>query len=120
MAGAIETTFDAGWEVVPAIEVRAAPGSILADAAIRTYWEELEREILGGMGRGLDGLFFVLHGAMVSESFDDVEGEILERTRRLTGGGAVYVPSTNKLLWPAAMRFEILCREKETFLWRLT
>lgn len=33
----------------------------------------------------MDAIFFVLHGAMVSQSFPDVEGELLERMRRVPG-----------------------------------
>jgi microcystin degradation protein MlrC len=41
--------------------------------------------------QGVEAIYLVLHGAMVSQSFDDVEGELLGRVRALEGAADVPV-----------------------------
>jgi microcystin degradation protein MlrC len=51
----------------------------------------MQRTLLDNIEPTLDGVFLVLHGAMVSESCDDVEGEILHRIRNMLGGRPIPV-----------------------------
>jgi microcystin degradation protein MlrC len=73
--------------VLPVIDLRATPGPTVEDQVAGRFWdavaEALDRELPGG----LDGVYLVLHGAMVSQSLCDVEGEILERLRTRIGPG---------------------------------
>ncbi|MBI3851729.1 MAG: M81 family metallopeptidase [Verrucomicrobia bacterium] len=85
LGGALELAKEFGWEIVSTIDYRASPGGLVADAAVETFWSELREHAEPALARGVDGLFLVLHGAMVSESFLDVEGEILRRFRALPG-----------------------------------
>ena len=112
LGGALESAREFGWDVVPAVDFRAAPSAIVEDAVVENFWSELAARIAqcdadipvcdadipvcapnGGSGRQecpphiapLDAVFLVLHGAMVSQSLADVEGEILARLRTLIG-----------------------------------
>lgn len=87
LGGVLEFARQANWEPLPAIDMRALPGPLVDDAVLDRFWQHLQRTLATG-GR-LDGLFLVLHGAMVTESLDDVEGEILQRLWRSQGHGAV-------------------------------
>ena len=85
LAGIVDFGAEAGWEFLPAIDLRAAPSGPVEDRVVETFWEEFQRVALRELPRGVDGICLVLHGAMVSESFADVEGELLGRVRRLPG-----------------------------------
>ena len=81
-AGFISVADAADWDVVPTIQMAAMPGGIVEDAAIevfrRNFFPVLEAE-----AAGLDGIFLVLHGAMVGESSNHPEADILADIRTL-------------------------------------
>lgn len=79
MAGVLMVAEEFGWDIVPSIYIRAMPGPVVEDEVVEMVWQELQAAVVGRF----DGVFLVLHGAMVSESLADVEGEILSRLRRL-------------------------------------
>jgi microcystin degradation protein MlrC len=85
LGGVLEIARGAGWDVVPVIDLRATPSAMVADAVVDRFWNELAAAVDRERGRGIDGVYLVLHGAMVSESCLDVEGEILERLRGRLG-----------------------------------
>ena len=85
LAGVVETGRNLGWEFVPVIDMRAMPGGTVEDAAVEHFWGAIEETAARVSLSELDGVFLVLHGAMASESFTDVEGEMLERLRGLAG-----------------------------------
>lgn len=80
LGAALDAARDFGWHVVPAIDVRASPSGIVPDAVVETFWTAVE-STLRKQTEPLDGVLLVLHGAMVSQSQDDVEGEMLRRLR---------------------------------------
>lgn len=72
-----------GAEVLPTISANAVSSGVFRKEAL----EEL-KELLRGKLRqhsGYDGVYFALHGAMVAEGCDDVEGELVELIRREIG-----------------------------------
>lgn len=83
LGGFLESAASFGWEVAPLIDYRATPSAIVEDDVFSEYWRELEESLVAEASRGLDALFLVLHGAMVTASLHDVEGELLERIRRI-------------------------------------
>lgn len=85
LAGVVDFAASAGWELLPAIDLRAAPSGTVEDRVVEAFWEEFRRVAVRERVRGIDGICLILHGAMVSESFVDVEGELLGRIRRLDG-----------------------------------
>lgn len=77
-----------GHQIVPLLWCSANPSGPVADAAFET----IAARILSLLqDRAIDGLFLDLHGAMVTESLDDAEGELLRRLRALTGPDLPYV-----------------------------
>ncbi len=82
LGGFLEFAEREGWKVLPAVDGRALPGGIVEQKALDDWWRRFEE----AWKPECDAVFLVLHGAMVSEEFRDVEGEILERIRRLSGG----------------------------------
>lgn len=84
LAAMVEVGTRCGWELVPAIDLRASPGPTVADEVVDTFWQACD-DTLSTQTRPFDGVCLVLHGAMVSESHLDVEGEILARLRQRVG-----------------------------------
>lgn len=80
LAGVVDAAGENGWEVLPALDMRAASGATVADPVVDLFWAEF-RAVVDREKGDIDGIFLVLHGAMVSESLHDVEGEILRRIR---------------------------------------
>lgn len=85
MAGAIASARHHGWEIVPSAYIRAMPGPLVENEVVDCFRRRLESAVRAQALKGIDGVFLVLHGAMVSESLDDVEGHILSELRRLPG-----------------------------------
>lgn len=81
--GVLEAAEGFGWTVVPSIDLRATPGGTVPDAIVETFWDALRRTVDEELP--FDAVLLILHGAMVSESLVDVEGELLERLRGLPG-----------------------------------
>ena len=79
MGGALEFAQEAGWEILPTVDYRAVPGGTVTDEVVESFWSEFK----SAWRADVDAIFLVLHGAMVSESILDVEGEILRRIRNL-------------------------------------
>lgn len=91
LSGVLEVADQSGWDVRPAIDLRATPSAIVEDAVVEHFWRAFaaryEKEALGG----IDGIYLVLHGAMAAQSTPDVEGEILERIRSLPGAADIPI-----------------------------
>lgn len=83
MGGALETARAFGWNVIPSIDLRAMPSGTVTDGTLEYFWSELEISLVAAQSApgGLDAVFLVLHGAMVTDTFRDVEGELLSRLR---------------------------------------
>lgn len=89
--GFLSTALSRGWTVLPTIQMAAMPSGPVEDEAIRVFeeafFEALERE-----AERIDGIFLILHGAMVSETSDDVEGQVLARIRAVLERKGLVVP----------------------------
>jgi microcystin degradation protein MlrC len=74
---------DAGIEIVPLFNVHACPSGMVT----RDCFEELVGEMIFRISAALpaDGLLLDLHGAMVTEDFEDAEAEIVRRVREVVG-----------------------------------
>ncbi len=89
--GVLELARKLSWTMLPTIDFRAAPSAIVEDEVIETWWHEFRAHAEPELARGVDGIYLVLHGAMVSQSFPDVEGELLERIRKLPGAATLPI-----------------------------
>jgi microcystin degradation protein MlrC len=85
LAGVLEVAGENHWEVLPAIDMRAVPGPIVEDEILDVFWKEFQSVAASPGGKRVDGILLVLHGAMMTRSFADVEGEVLARIRALCG-----------------------------------
>ena len=83
IAGFIEQAEAKGWEMVPTISCGASPSAHVTEDA----YERIAKVMVDGIAaaRPIDGVYLDLHGAMVTEHFDDGEGEILARVRKVIG-----------------------------------
>ncbi len=83
LAGFVETAEANGWEMVPTISCGASPSAHVTKDA----FERIVNEMINGIAAAgkLDAVYLDLHGAMVTEHFDDGEGEILARVREVVG-----------------------------------
>lgn len=66
------------WEVVPTISMSHAPSGMVEQTVVEKFWSVLT-SYLKSQIQNIDGIFLILHGAMVSEEMPDVEGALLER-----------------------------------------
>src|SRR5713101_938609 len=82
MGGFIEGVATQGNELVPLVMAWATPSGPLVDAVHGEIVDFLIREI---NKQKPDGLLLALHGAMVTESQPDGDGEVLTRLRRGIG-----------------------------------
>jgi len=87
LGGALEFFQEQGIDLVLGPDYRATPSGIVSDQVIDHFWADFEN----AWTPSVHGIFLVLHGAMVSQSFRDVEGEILTRVRRLEGASDLPV-----------------------------
>jgi len=83
LGGAIEAAREEGLELIPTLYAAATSSGLVTHEA----FDHLLTLLLDGIERAkpLDGLFLVLHGAMVVEDIDDTEGYLLERLRDVVG-----------------------------------
>lgn len=79
IAAFIELAEAAGAEYVVPIAAAAWPSGPVEDAA----FEHIAGRICAAVAQGCDGILLDLHGAMVTQSFDDGEGELLRRIRAI-------------------------------------
>ena len=84
---ALGATFEAadkyGWSLVHPVSANPNPSGIVADAA----FEAIAGMILDAVAKRapIDGVLLHLHGAMVTQSHEDAEGELLARLRGRLG-----------------------------------
>ena len=89
--GFLEEAARQGFAVIPTLDARATPSGTVADAAFETFWSEFAARAAPALAAGVEGIFLVLHGAMVTETWADAEGELLARLRGWPGAGAVPI-----------------------------
>jgi microcystin degradation protein MlrC len=91
LAGFVEAAESHGWEMVPTIACGASPSAHVT----RDAYERIVKVMVEGIGAAgaLDAVYLDLHGAMVTEHFDDGEGEILRRVREVIGNELPLVVS---------------------------
>lgn len=91
IAGFAAAAEAAGCDLVPLLWCAAEPSAHVTDHA----FEEITGMILQGLREAgsLDGVYLDMHGAMVTESLADGEGELLSRVREIVGPDVPVVAS---------------------------
>ena len=79
------------FDLIPLSYASAEPGGLVSQDA----FDRISGSILSGIETSgkLDGLYFDLHGAMVTEMYDDGEEELMKRVRDLVGPDLPIVTS---------------------------
>ena len=97
----IDLAEQAGAEVVLPVAAQAEPSGRVAQEA----YEFIAGRIVEAVAKGCDAVLLDLHGAMVTERFDDGEGELLARIRRVAPRVPIGVAhDMHANLFPAAAR----------------
>src|SRR5215216_4245392 len=91
LAGFVEAAEANGWELKPTISAAASPSAHVT----RDAFERVMKEMVDGIAAAgpIDAVYLDLHGAMVTEHYDDGEGEILARVRKVIGKDLPLVAS---------------------------
>ena len=89
--GFLEVARRQRWTVIPAVGASAMSSGRVADAVFEAYWRELEAVARPAIAAGIDAIYLVLHGAMVTETIEDPEGELIARLRALPGATALRI-----------------------------
>jgi microcystin degradation protein MlrC len=82
-AGAIDALRTAGHQLVGTAWAAASPSAAVTSDAFERIAGEMVRRLQDALP--VDGVYLDLHGAMVSERYDDGEGELLRRIREAVG-----------------------------------
>jgi len=90
-AGALEALHALGHRTVGLAWAAAAPSAQVTEDA----YERIAGEIVRRLAEAgpVDGVYLDLHGAMVTEHYDDGEGELLARVRKVVGARVPVVAS---------------------------
>ncbi len=92
--GAVQALRTAGHQILPLTWAVASPSAHVTDDAFERIVGGIEAGLKAALAEGgLDGVYLDLHGAMVTESHDDGEAEILRRVRALVGPRVPIVAS---------------------------
>lgn len=83
LAGGLLAARECGWRVLPVVNMVADPAGVVADDVVESWWRAFAELAERETAAGIDGIWLNMHGAMVSESYPDVEGELLRRIRGL-------------------------------------
>jgi microcystin degradation protein MlrC len=81
VAGGLAIAKERGWEVIPVIELIGGAGPLVHDEVVDEFWRAFEPVAKREAANGLDGVWLNLHGAGLSQSLLDLEGELLQRIR---------------------------------------
>lgn len=77
MGGVIAAAASNQADLCPGLYVGATPSGMVSSEAM----EQLLEALMASVPEKIDGLLVILHGAMVSERYSDVEAEVLKRLR---------------------------------------
>ena len=91
MDGFLTSAAQREWTVYPSIQMAAMPSGLVEDEVVN-YFNHHFFQILASELHHLDAIYLVLHGAMVSESYFDVEGELLRQIQFFFREHEVEIP----------------------------
>ncbi len=80
-----------GWDVQPTLLAVAPPGATLTDDCLIQFWDGFVETSAEAFERGVDAIYLILHGAAATQTHADVEGEMLQRIRKIPAAAAVPI-----------------------------
>jgi len=83
MGGVVDAAYRHGTELKPGFYAAATPSGMVSSEAA----DELIDAVVASIDPEASGLVLIMHGAMASEQYDDLEGECLRRIREKRGTG---------------------------------
>jgi len=92
LSGAIDVADECDWHIDPVIDMRATPGGTVDDEVFETFCTALLDAVEKAVEfDSLDGICLILHGAMVTQSQPDVEGDLIRRIRAVAGAESIPI-----------------------------
>lgn len=91
MDGFLSFAGERRWHIVPGIQMAAMPSGIV-DEEVLDYFREHFFASLEKSWASLDAVYLVLHGAMVCENTQDVEGRILYELQQFLSSRGKHIP----------------------------
>ncbi|MSR66668.1 MAG: M81 family peptidase [Pedosphaera sp.] len=91
LGSALQLAADLQWEILPAADYRAVPGPTVDASVYEQFIADFSTVALPELERGVDAIFLILHGAMVTDVDGDVEGTFLLWLRTLPGAATLPV-----------------------------
>ncbi len=82
VSGFLDFALSNNLNIIPIANYTATPSGIVEDQVLNNFWNDFENELDQIKDIKVDGIFLSLHGAMITESIFDVEGEILKRIKK--------------------------------------
>lgn len=76
-----------GWSVVESLAAFAQPAGPTVRSVYETFVDEILRDLEAAMP--VDIVLLTMHGAMVAEGYDDCEGDLMARCRKIVGPNAI-------------------------------
>lgn len=83
MGGFLDGLQGSDVDIIAPVAANAIPGGRVETAVFDFVWQKIRAAV--EKNPVIDGVLFCMHGAMVTEEFEDGEGEMLERLRCLIG-----------------------------------
>ena len=83
ISGFLDFAIANNLNVIPTINYTATPSGIVEDEVLENFWNDFKSSLNDIKNIKFDAVYLSLHGAMVTESCFDVEGEILERIKKI-------------------------------------
>lgn len=73
-----------GWQMIPGAAYSAKPAGIIDNAVFEEFWTELNARLQAALAEApIDGILLALHGAALTDVYDDLEGELFARLRAI-------------------------------------
>lgn len=91
LGSALKLAAELGWEVLPTVDYRAVPSATVDAAVYEQFLADFSMAALPELARGVDAIFLILHGAMVTDRDGDVEGSFLSWLRKLPGAAKLPI-----------------------------
>jgi len=91
LGGALEFARGKDWQLEALLDARAVPSGTVEDAVFEKYWTAFRDRARHWEEADVDGMLLILHGAMVTSTCLDVEGELLRRIREDLGWSRIPI-----------------------------